>query len=100
MNPNYQIVAVRLATDVNPNYQHISMVRCRYVDLLTRQTLIGDFDRQYIANQIEDGQATAHVQIPGTTVGVMVERWPNGNKYLRTHSDNTRADNLLSLPRF
>jgi hypothetical protein len=99
MQYTYQILGVRLVPDLNPNYSHISQVQCRYIDSFTRLPLVGMFDRQYIAQQILSRQATAFVSVSGYTATVQVETWADGRLFLRTHSDNTRLDNLLSLPR-
>lgn len=47
---------------------------------------------------IEAGQYAFFVQVGSEYSDVVVARAASGRKYLRTTADNTRVDNLLSLP--
>jgi hypothetical protein len=41
-----------------------------------------------------------HVQVGNISANVIYQRSALGNEYIRTESDNTTRDNLLSLPQF
>jgi hypothetical protein len=48
--------------------------------------------------QIESGTHEYYVSKNGNTANVIVRKSSLGNKYIRTVSDDTKVDNLLSLP--
>lgn len=48
--------------------------------------------------EIDSGAESYFVEIDGARVSVEVRERSNGTKFLRTDSDETTANNLLSLP--
>ena len=48
--------------------------------------------------EIESYQNTFFVSVNGQTVEVVVQKSAQGHKYLRTHPDKTKENNLLYLP--
>lgn len=96
----YQITAIDLTTSNNPKYYHINRVLCNWIDVVTNLPVKGWMDRQYVAEQIDKGQARAFVKVANETIGVSVQKGERGIKYLRTRADNHIEDNLLSLDRY
>ena len=54
--------------------------------------------QQEAINDIETGRYTFYVHVGGYQADVIVAMSQWGHKYLRTTSDTTQKDNLLSLP--
>lgn len=100
MIPAYKITKIKVTTDNNPQYHHISEVFCHWVEASIQKPVNGWLLRQDVAEQIYKGQATATVTVDGITVNVITEKWTNGNIYLKTMPDYTKKDNLLNLPTY
>ena len=100
MQTSYRISAVNLTTSDNPKYYHIYQVFCHWQDPLTLLPVNGWMDRQYVAEQILNRQATAHVTVGSQTVPVRTQHGKDGVIWLRTRPDDTTEDNLLSLTKY
>lgn len=94
--PNYQIIAIQLSASTNNRgYRHID-----YVYLQPKPNVEPPrVERAWLAEEIDAHRTRAMVLVGGYEVPVGVEHL-NGQKYLRTRSDDTVDDNLLHLPTY
>lgn len=99
----YWIVAVRHTGGA------ISHVRCR--EYLTSSKSLGDnqdVTRQVVINALRDGnvfKTAVAIKMPNgdpgwQTMATVIEVVINGTSYIKTVRDNTKVDNLGSLPSF
>ncbi len=90
-----QIIAIRGGSNVN----HHAIERYKWQRL--SDNVIGDNEREDLVAQIRNsnGNLVAFVQVGGSRANCET-RTIGSVSFLETYPDNTRKDNLLSLPQF
>ncbi len=87
---DYKIIAVRVEHP-GTQEQHISSVKLSNGSIETRRE-VHDF--------IQLGHRYYYTTGGGRTARVQAETTSSGTRFIRTHPDDTKKDNLLNLPRF